>query len=92
MEEAFQNEIINFLFVRDANGNLNARECLQPWFGKSNDTNIEVRERFGCYVATALRGKLDHWRSTPQGCLALMILMDQFPRNIYRNTIRMFCR
>jgi hypothetical protein len=58
MEEAFQNEI-NFMFVRDANGNLNARECMQLWFGKSNDTDIEIQERFGCYVATALRGKLD---------------------------------
>lgn len=57
MEEAFQNEVINFIFVRDANGNLNTRECLQLWFGKSNDTDIEIRERFGRYVATALGGQ-----------------------------------
>jgi uncharacterized protein (DUF924 family)/Ca2+-binding EF-hand superfamily protein len=90
MEVAFQNEIINFMFLRDANGNLDVMNCLQLWFGKFNDTDIEIRERFGSHVATALRGKLDHWRNTPRGCLALMILIDQFPRNIYRHTIRMF--
>jgi uncharacterized protein (DUF924 family)/Ca2+-binding EF-hand superfamily protein len=90
MEEAFQNEIINFMFLRDSNGSLNVMDCLQLWFGKFNDTDIEIRERFGSHVATALRGKLDHWRNTPRGYLALMILIDQFPRNIYRHTIRMF--
>jgi uncharacterized protein (DUF924 family)/Ca2+-binding EF-hand superfamily protein len=90
MEVAFQNEIINFMFLRDAKGNLNVMDCLQLWFGKSNDTDIEIQDRFGSHVATALRGKLDHWRSTPRGCLALMILIDQFPRNIYRHKIRMF--
>jgi uncharacterized protein (DUF924 family)/Ca2+-binding EF-hand superfamily protein len=90
MEQAFQNEIINFMFVRDANGKLDVMDCLQLWFGKSNDTDIEIRKRFGYHVAAALRRELDHWRSTPRGCLALMILIDQFPRNIYRHTIRMF--
>jgi uncharacterized protein (DUF924 family) len=90
MEEALQNEIINFMFLRDANGNLKVMDCLQLWFGKFNETDIEIRERFGSYVATALLGKLDHWRSTPRGCLALMILIDQFPRNIYRHTTHMF--
>lgn len=90
MEQALQNEIINFMFVRDANGKLNVMDCLQLWFGKSNDTDIEIRKRFGYHVAVALRGELDHWRSTPRGCLALMILIDQFPRNLYRHTIRMF--
>jgi uncharacterized protein (DUF924 family)/Ca2+-binding EF-hand superfamily protein len=90
MEETFQNEIINFMFLRDANGNLKVTDCLQLWFGKFHNTDSQIDERFGSHVAAALRGKLDHWRSTPRGCLALMILIDQFPRNIYRHTIRMF--
>lgn len=90
MREALQNEIINFMFLRDGNGHLKVMDCLQLWFGKSRETDIEIQERFGSHVAAALGGKFDHWQRTPRGCLALMILIDQFPRNIYRHTIRMF--
>lgn len=36
------------------------------------------------------RSELDDWMDTPHGCLALMILLDQFPRNIYRHTVQMY--
>lgn len=57
--------------------------------GKSNDTDIEIESQFGSHVAIALQGKLDHWQKT-RGCLALMILIDQFLRNVYRHTLRSF--
>jgi uncharacterized protein (DUF924 family) len=38
----------------------------------------------------ALRGELEHWQRTPGGALALILLLDQFPRNVFRGTPRMY--
>lgn len=78
------------MFLRDNNGTLDVMKCLRFWFGKSNDTDIEIRTRFGNHVEEALRGVYDSWKETPRGCLALMILIDQFPRNIYRHNVQSF--
>jgi len=92
MDESLQNELISFMFLHDSSSQLDVMSCLQLWFGKSNDTDIQIQERFGTYVASAIRGGLDHWRATPRGCLALMTLVDQFPRNIYRHAVNSFAR
>ena len=91
-ERLLQDELISFMFRREfgPGSPLDAMACLRLWFGKSNDTDIEIESRFGSHVAAALEGKLGHWQKTPRGCLALMILIDQFPRNIYRHTVRSF--
>ena len=88
--EDIQNDLIKFMFRRDENGNLDVMGCLGLWFGKSHDTDNEIRSRFGDLVAKGLRGGLNDWKETPRGCLALMILVDQFPRNIYRHTVHSF--
>jgi uncharacterized protein (DUF924 family)/Ca2+-binding EF-hand superfamily protein len=90
MAEKLQDELIEFMFLRDGGGELDVMGCLGLWFGKSNDTDIEIKTRFGEHVATALQGGYDFWKKTPRGCLALMILVDQFPRNIYRHTVHSF--
>jgi uncharacterized protein (DUF924 family)/Ca2+-binding EF-hand superfamily protein len=91
-ELLLQDELISFMFRRQSGPGspLDTMACLRLWFGKSNDTDIEIESRFGSYVALALQGELNHWQETPRGCLALMILIDQFPRNIYRHTVRSF--
>lgn len=89
-DENIQNELIDFMFLRDENGALDVMKCLGLWFGKSNDTDAEICTRFGSYVESALAANLDRWLNTPRGCLALMILIDQFPRNVYRHTVRAF--
>jgi uncharacterized protein (DUF924 family) len=80
-DKSLQNELISFMFRRESGPHspLDVMSCLHLWFGKSNETDIEIETRFGSYVAIALEGKLDHWQKTPRGCLALMILIDQFP-------------
>jgi uncharacterized protein (DUF924 family)/Ca2+-binding EF-hand superfamily protein len=88
--QALQDELIHFMFLRDSAGKLDLIKCLGLWFGKSNDTDIEIKSRFGEHVKTALSGGYDSWKETPRGCLALMILIDQFPRNIYRHTVHSF--
>jgi uncharacterized protein (DUF924 family) len=49
-----------------------------------------MRSRFGALVEEALVGSLDHWTATPEGTLALILLLDQFTRNIFRGTPRAF--
>src|SRR5215212_11788533 len=45
-----------------------------------------VHERFGALLERARGGELDHWADTPRGRLALIIVLDQFSRNIYRGS------
>lgn len=56
------------------------------WFGEDAVFDQEIRNQFAGDVQEALEGKLDHWAKTPHGRLALILLLDQFPRNIHRGT------
>lgn len=58
------------------------------WFGKRKGNDTEARERFGDLVEQALNGGLQHWLNDPQGWLATIVLLDQLPRMIYRDTPR----
>lgn len=78
------------MLLRDPSGKLDVMRCLGLWFGKSNDTDITIKTRFGARVEIALSGSYSSWKSSPRGCLALMILIDQLPRNIYRHTVQSF--
>ncbi|HEX4674027.1 MAG TPA: DUF924 family protein [Steroidobacteraceae bacterium] len=49
-----------------------------------------IRARFGSLVERAMQGELASWADSPRRCLSLLILLDQFPRNIYRGTARAF--
>lgn len=61
------------------------------WFAKDNAFDREIRERFGGAVEAAMAGKLDSWADGPHSALALLILLDQFPRNIHRGSPLAFC-
>jgi uncharacterized protein (DUF924 family) len=50
------------------------------------EVDREITERFGELLEWARGGELDHWADTPRGRLALIIVMDQFSRNIYRGS------
>lgn len=65
-------------------------EKRQIWFEKNEDFDEEIRERFLPAVEDALTGGLSTWAGEPEGCLALILLLDQFPRNLFRNTARAF--
>ena len=60
------------------------------WFQKSDTTDAEIRERFGALIAQALAGELDAWNSTPLGRVAMIIVLDQFTRNAFRDSVRAF--
>jgi alkyl hydroperoxide reductase subunit AhpC/uncharacterized protein (DUF924 family) len=68
-------------------------DCLNLWFGKSEHTDQEIASRFGADVALASNGHYDHWAldvEHPRLLVALVIMLDQFPRNMYRDTPRMY--
>lgn len=60
------------------------------WFEKSEAFDREIRGRFLPVHELAAAGALAHWREAPQACLALVLLLDQFPRNMFRGTPRAF--
>lgn len=55
------------------------------WFKKDVHFDNAIIERFGPGVELALVGELDHWCDTPSGALALVLMLDQFTRNIWRD-------
>jgi uncharacterized protein (DUF924 family) len=56
------------------------------WWAGDEATDAEIRERFGSLVEQALAGRLSHWADSPRGALALIILLDQFTRNLGRGS------
>jgi uncharacterized protein (DUF924 family) len=60
------------------------------WFAKDDEFDRRFRERFLPLHEAAVRGELDAWRESPEGVLALCVLLDQFPRNAFRGTPRMY--
>lgn len=60
------------------------------WWQSTPDLDAEIKSRFSALVELATVGELDHWRRSPDGALALILLCDQFTRNIWRKTARAF--
>lgn len=62
----------------------------QRWFRKDDAFDARFRERFLSTHEAAAAGALEAWASTADGALAMVILLDQFPRNAFRGTPRMY--
>ena len=60
------------------------------WFRKDPAFDAEIARRFGALVEVARAGKCDRWAEKPDGALALVIVLDQFPRNIHRDSPKAF--
>lgn len=60
------------------------------WFAKNPAFDTEFRVRCLVWHEAAARGQLDRWSANPQAALALVLLLDQFPRNAFRGTPRMY--
>ncbi len=67
------------------------REAGPPrWFAKDDKFDAEIQTRFAALHHAAARGELAGWSSDWQGSLALLLLLDQFPRNLYRGSAHAF--
>jgi uncharacterized protein (DUF924 family) len=62
----------------------------EEWFRKDAAFDERIRGRFGGVHAAAARGELEAWRAAPEPMLALVIVLDQFSRNLYRGDARAF--
>jgi uncharacterized protein (DUF924 family) len=81
-------DVLDFWFGAPGSG-----EFGQPrkyWFEKKPAFDEEIRRRFLSALEDAAAERLDGWTAQPEGLLALIILLDQFPRNLFRNEPRSF--
>ncbi len=75
-------EILDFWFGGE--GEEGYGEFREAWFTRDPQFDREVRDRFEDVYEEAAAGRLDHWKDEAQSCLALIIALDQFPRNMFR--------
>lgn len=88
MNQTMLDEVLAFWFgTPDAADYGQARAA---WFRKDDAFDTQIRARFLTEVEAAIAGQRADWATSPQGALALFILLDQFPRNLFRNTARAF--
>lgn len=78
-------EVIDFWF-----GAPPAAQPRAEWFRKDPAFDERIRRRFGALVEAALTGALREWDATPAGALARIVLLDQFTRNLLRDSARAF--
>jgi uncharacterized protein (DUF924 family) len=83
-------DLLHWWFGQGSSATEIAAEKQRLWFGYRPQQDAEARERFGALVEQALNGDLQDWAELPEGWLALVLLLDQLPRMIHRDTPRAF--
>ena len=83
-------EILSFWFMEQTLSAPQIDGRMDTWFGDDPVFDEEVAKEFTDDVDRASDGNLDHWAHQPRGRLALILLLDQFRRNIFRNTAQAF--
>mgnify|MGYP000152492289 FL=1 len=78
------NEVLSFWFrgIQDLNSIEESR--VYVWFKSDSEFDQEIKAKFADKIEKAANGEFNHWKETPKGTLALVVLLDQFPRNVYR--------
>ena len=82
--------ILSFWFMEQTLSAPKIDGRMDTWFGEDPVFDEEIAKEFAEDVERASDGALDHWAHEPRGRLALILLLDQFRRNIYRNTPEAF--
>ncbi len=80
--------VLDFWFGTPGSDEYGTQRAL--WFRKRDETDAHIRAQFGALTATALDGGLRDWDASTRGLLARILVLDQFTRNIHRNTPRAF--
>jgi uncharacterized protein (DUF924 family) len=88
MSTVAAHDVLDFWF--GAPGSVVHGKSRAEWFKKSDDFDALIRSRFLRVYEQAAAGQLAHWRDSPLSLLALIIVLDQFPRNLFRDTPRAF--
>ena len=74
-------EIISFWF---------SEKCKKCWFDSSDELDELIKQNYEKLWQLAAQGELDEWREYPMSALALVIILDQFPLNMYRDKAESF--
>ncbi|MEA5571438.1 DUF924 family protein [Calothrix sp. UHCC 0171] len=82
------NEILDFWFGIPTEADYGKPRNV--WFSKQAEFDSEIRSRFLVDYENAAQGLLNEWKNSPKSCLALILLLDQFPRNLFRDTPKAF--
>jgi len=83
-------QIIDYWIGEAASDPGAAKRRTKMWYGSKGGVDDEIRTRFADTLAMAEDGKLDDWQATGEGALGLVILLDQFSRNLYQRTADAF--
>jgi uncharacterized protein (DUF924 family) len=92
MTDAEFGRVLDFWFADDVLDSPRLDSRMNRWFGNDAELDEQIRHEFGPLVNLASDGKLMHWTDAPESRLALIILLDQFRRNIYRGLAEAFAR
>ena len=83
-------DVLSYWFGDEADDAVIAQRQAPLWWSKNPQADAEIARRFEQSVIDAEAGRLSHWLSSARGYLALILLTDQFPRNIYRGQPQSF--
>jgi len=84
------NEVLDFWFAKREQDQLTVDARMDGWFGNDPAFDATIAERYCGLTEAALRGELDDWAADPRGRLALILVLCQFPRHIYKHDKRAF--
>jgi uncharacterized protein (DUF924 family) len=87
-----QEEILNYWFRALNENEAPSGDYYTIWFAKRSDIDQHIKTNFERDLKSAIEGKLKSWEDIPRGALALIILLDQFSRNMYRRTEKAFAQ
>jgi len=82
--------VLQFWFGSGRNPVEIAKQQADLWWGKSPATDAAIHDRFGALRALAVQGELDAWEETSRGRLALILLVDQMSRSLFRDQLEAF--
>jgi uncharacterized protein (DUF924 family) len=83
-------ELLNFWFGNLGSADLPTSDRTNLWFGENDVVKQKLLNLFSMEFEAAVSGELDDWAGSPRGRLALIILLDQFPRYIHRRSSEAF--
>ena len=90
MENRLVDKVIEFWFADARNSPENAFARKPFWYNGGTKIDQKIQTTFLMEVESACDGRLSHWANTAHGALALILILDQFTRNIFRNTPRAY--
>lgn len=83
MNDLLQCQVIDYWFGDEQQSDESFDRRLARWFSDDANFNFDIERRFGKLVSVAYKGGLDNWLQTPQGSVALTLLLGVFPRYLF---------